>query len=104
MRITTAWGAGQESRRLARDDPAGSLRRGELAAGLAAAALTSQLIFAPVTLSFAAPLVAPGRVSRWRPSWLPAPAAAGLIWLFQAGTARAAAGFWSSSRQLTSYL
>jgi hypothetical protein len=104
MRTTTAWVAGQDSRRPVRDDPAGSLRRGELAAGLAAAALICQLIFAPVTVMIAATLVAVGRFSRWRPAWLLAPAVAGLIWLFQAGTARAAAGFASSSRQLSGYL
>ncbi len=104
MRTTTAWVAGQESRRPARDDPAGSLRRGELAAGLAAAALTSQLVFAPVTLMIAVALVAVGRVSRWRPAWLLAPAVAGLIWLLQAGTAAAVAGFASSSRKLSGYL
>ena len=104
MRTTTAWVAGQESRRLAHADPVGSLRRGELAAGLATAALLSQLVFAPVTLLIAATLVAVGRVSRWRPAWLLVPAVAGLVWLLQAGTARGVASFALSSRQLSGYL
>jgi len=104
MRTTTAWVAKQEPRRLSLGDPAGSLRRGELAAGLATAAFISQLLFAPVTLLIALLFVAVGRVSRWRPQWLLVLAAAGLIWLLEAGAADAVAGFAASSGRLAGYL
>ncbi len=104
MRTATAWVAEQQPRRSTPDDPAGSLRRGELAAGLATAALVGQLLFAPVTLLMAATLVAVGRVSRWRPQWLLAPAIAGLIWMLETGIPRTAADFVSGSRQLAGYL
>ena len=104
MRTTTAWAAGREPRLSAHDDPAGSLRRGELAAALATVALIGQLLFAPVTLLIAALLVGIGRMSRWRPHWLLGPVVAALIWLLEAGSARAVAGFASSSRHLAGYL
>jgi hypothetical protein len=104
VRTTTARVAEQDPRCSTPNDPAGSLRRGELAAGLATAALIGQLLFAPVTLLIAATLVAVGRVSRWHPQWLLVPAVAGLIWLLEAGAMQAAGGFASSSRHWAGYL
>ena len=104
MRTTTAWVAGQEPRRSARDDATASPRRGELAAGLATVALIGQVLFAPVTLVIGALLVAVGRLSRWRPHWLLLPAVAGLTWLLEAGGARVASGFAASSRHLAGYM
>ena len=105
MRTATAWVAEQQPRRSTPDNPAGSLRRGELAAGLATAALAGQLLFAPVTLLIAATLVAVGRVSRWRPQWLLAPAIARLIWMLETGiSAGCRCASRSGSRQLAGYL
>jgi hypothetical protein len=86
------------------DDPARSFRRGELAAGLATAALLSQLIFAPVTLLLTAVLVAVGRASRWRPHWAAVPALASLIWLSAVGVTGAVAGWRDASERLAGYL
>jgi hypothetical protein len=104
VRTTTARAAEQDPRYSTPNDLAGNLRRGELAAGLATAALIVQLLLAPVTLLFAATLIGVGRVSRWHPLWLLAPTVAGLIWLLEAGTAHAAASLASSSRTWTGYL
>ncbi len=103
MRITTAGVAARRPLRSHLDDPVG-LRRGELAAGLATAAIAGQLLFAQVTLLTAVALIILGRVSRWRPHWLAAPALASLVWLFAVGPARAAAAFVVGSRRLADYL
>jgi hypothetical protein len=86
------------------DDPAGTFRRGELAAGLATAALLGQLVFAPVTLLLAAALLAVGRASRWRPHWAAVPALASLSWLSAVGAAGAVAAFSDGSRRLARFL
>ena len=70
------------------DPPPGVGRRGELAAGLATAAVVIQLVLAPATLIIAVTLIAMGRASRWRPHWLLLPASAGLGWLVSSGAAR----------------
>jgi hypothetical protein len=79
-------------------------RRGDLAAGLAAAAIVGQLLFAQVTLLGAMILVAIGRVSRWRPHWLAVSALAGVIWLVEVGPARAVAAYADGSRRLAVYV
>ena len=84
-------------------DPAGH-RRADLAAGLGAAAIVGQILFAQVTLLAAVILVAVGRVSRWRPRWLAVSALASLIWLVAAGPARAAAAYADGSRRLAAYI
>jgi hypothetical protein len=106
MRTTTAAVAGRQPLRSPLDDlddPVG-FRRGELAAGLATAAIAGQLLFAQVTLVTAVGLVALGRVSRWRPHWLAVPAFASVVWLLAVGAAAAAAAFAAGSRQLAGYL
>jgi hypothetical protein len=84
-------------------DPAGH-RRGDLAAGLAAAAIVGQILFAQVTLLAAMILVAIGRVTRWRPHWLAVSALAGVIWLVAVGPARAAEAYADGSRRLAVYV
>jgi hypothetical protein len=103
MRITTAGVAARRPLRSHLDDPVG-LRRGELAAGLATAAIAGQLLFAQVTLLTAVALIVLGRVSRWRPHWLAALALASLVWILAVGPARAAAAFVVGSRRLADYL
>lgn len=103
MRATTTWVAERPPRSRLRDQ-AGRYRRGELAAGLATAAIVGQLLFAQVVLLAAVALVAVGRVSRWRPHWLAVPALASVIWLLVAGLAGALAGLDEGSRRLAGYM
>jgi len=88
MRMTTAGLAERGPHRSRLDHPdllAGSFRRGELAAGLAAVAVLAQLALAPVTLLIAGLLVLAGRVSRWQLAWLLFPALGGACWLAVSG-------------------
>ena len=99
MRTTTIGLAERQPRRSHAADPAGH-RRGDLFAGLAAAVIVGQILFAQVTLLAVIILVAVGRVSRWRPHWLAVSALASLIWLVAAGPARAAAAYADGSLQI----
>jgi hypothetical protein len=78
--------------------------RGELTAALGVAALVAHLIFAQLTLLLLGFGLVTGRVSRWRPLWLAAPAAAGTLWVAAIGLSRAVAGFVAGPRQVTAYL
>ncbi len=104
MRPTTAGMTGRRAPRSRLIDPAGSFRRGELAAGLATAAIVGQLLFAPVMLLAAVALVATGRLSRWRPQWLAVPALASVISLLAVGVPAAVAGAVQSARRLADYV
>ncbi len=106
MRSTTAGVAGRQPLRSRRDDLDDTVgyRRGELAAGLATAAIVGQLLFAQVTLLAAAVLVVAGRASRWRPHWLAAPAFASFIWLLAIGPGGAVAAYATGQRRLARYL
>src|SRR6202042_158642 len=64
-------------------------RARQLTAALAVAVLLLPLLFAQVTLVLAVLLLATGRLSRWRPSWLAVPAAAGIGWIAATGARRA---------------
>jgi hypothetical protein len=79
-------------------------RRGDLAAGLAAAAIVGQILFAQVTLLAVMIIVAIGRVSRWRPHWLAVSALASVTWLVAAGPARTAAAYAEGCRRLAVYV
>ncbi len=103
MRTTTIGLAERQPRRSRAADPAGH-RRGDLFAGLAAAVIVGQILFAQVTLLAVIILVAVGRVSRWRPHWVAASALASAIWLASVGPARAAAGYVEGSRRLAAYI
>jgi hypothetical protein len=72
--------------------PESTPRRTEILAALSVAALLAAVLFAPLTLVLAAACHLTGRLTRWRPVWLAAPAACGLVWLLAAGP-RALAGF-----------
>jgi hypothetical protein len=102
MRTTTIGLAERQPRRSRAADP--GHRRGELFAGLAAAVIVGQILFAQVTLLGVIILVAVGSVSRWRPHWLTASALASAIWLAAIGAARAAAAYVEGSRRLAAYI
>ncbi len=104
MRALASGLAERAPRRAGQAGPAGFSRRGELAAGLATAAVVAELLLAQLSLVLTACLVAVGRVTRWRPYWLALPAAAGLAWTLAVGPARAAAGFTGWPRRLAAYL
>ncbi len=104
MRAQASGLAERAPRRAGHAGPAGSSRRGELAAGLATAAVVAELLLAQLSLVLTACLVAIGRLTRWRPQWLALPAAAGLAWTLAVGPARAAAGFAGWPHRLIAYL
>ena len=79
-------------------------RHGELAAALGLAGVLAHLLLAPLTLLLAVALRLAGQLTRWRPAWLAAPAAAGLLWLLVIGPRPALAGFADGPRQVLGYL
>lgn len=72
--------------------PLGTPRRREALAAAAVAAVVAALLFAPLTLLFAAAFDAVSRASRWRPLWLSVPAACGAVWALAIGPGAAVAG------------
>jgi len=62
------------------------------------------VIFAQLTLILALIFFGVTKVSRWRPAWLAAPAAAGLVWALAIGLATAASGFAAGPALVVSYL
>lgn len=79
-------------------------RRGEIVAALVTALLLAHLVFAQLTFVLAVVFAGISKTSRWRLSWLAAPAAAGVLWTFAIGTAAAAAGFSAGPRRILGYL
>jgi hypothetical protein len=79
-------------------------RRGQVAAALVVVLIAAHLVFAQLTLILAVVFVGIGRASRWRMSWLAAPAVAGLAWTLAIGPAAAGAGFAAGPRQIVGYL
>jgi len=61
-------------------------------------AVVASLLFAPVTLGLAVAFYAIGKITRWRPVWLAAPAACGLVWVLAIGPAAAVTGFVAAPR------
>jgi hypothetical protein len=73
--------------------PLGTPRRGEVLAAVAAAAVAAGVLFAPLSLILAAAFHAVSRVSRWRPLWLWAVAACGIVWMLAVGPGETIASF-----------
>src|SRR5215831_4017697 len=73
--------------------PLGTPRRVEALAAVAAAAVAAGVLLAPLTLVLAAAFHAVSKVSRWRPLWLWAPAACGIVWVLAVGPGEAMANF-----------
>src|SRR5258708_8056250 len=84
--------------------PADMPQRDDLTASVAVVAFLTQLIFAQFTLALVICLVIVGKVSRWRPLWLVAPAAAGVAWLLAIGVRPAVAGYLAGGSRLVSLL
>ena len=99
---TTA--AQRDPRRARPHIPGDTPRRGELAAWLILAGLLAHLFLAQLTLLLALALDLVSRVTRWRPPWLAALAAAGFLWVLAIGPGRALAGFTAGPHQVLAYL
>jgi hypothetical protein len=78
--------------------------RGEVIAAITLVGLFAHLLLAQLALLLTVAFHAISRVSRWRPAWLAAPAAAGLLWALAIGPARALAGFAAGPRQVLGYI
>ena len=100
--VTTA--AEREPRRAWSLRPGDTPRPGDLAAALALAGLLTHVLLAQLTLLLAVAADLASRVSRWRPLWLGAPAAAGFLWVLAIGPGRALAGFTAGPHQVLGYL
>ena len=96
--------AERDPRRARSPLPPDAPRRSDVAAALALAGLLTHLLLAQLTLLLAVALDLAGRVSRWRPLWLGAPAAAGFLWVLAIGPGRALAGFTAGPHQVLGYL
>jgi hypothetical protein len=79
-------------------------RRGELLAVIGVLLVLVHVIFAQLTLILALIFFGVTKVTRWRPAWLEAPAAAGLLWTLAIGPAAALAGFTAGPSMVASYL
>jgi hypothetical protein len=104
MSAPTASAADRLPRRPGLPGRPGRSGRAELTAAIGVAAVLTQLLFAQATLVLAVFAVLTGRVSRWRPGWLAAPAAAGAVWATAIGLGRAGAGFAAGPRRVAAYL
>jgi hypothetical protein len=83
-----------------RDTP----RRGEFLAAIGVLLVVLHLIFAQLTLILALIFYGVTKVTRWRPSWLAAPAAAGFGWTLAIGPAAALAGFTAGPQLVAAYV
>ncbi len=105
MRASVTPGAGYAPNRYLatpRRPPEACHRGAEILGGLAAVALTAQALAAPAVLLAAGALIAVGRVSRWRFSWLLVPFALSIWWLGEEGLRTAVAALASGSARLVS--
>lgn len=79
-------------------------RRGEALAAVAVLVVLAHLLFAQLTGVLALALLAIGRTTRWRLSWLAAPAGAGLIWTLAVGPGPAVAGLLAGPAHVLWYI
>jgi hypothetical protein len=84
--------------------PRGLPRRGEFLAACLVLAVVTHVLFAQLTIIVAAVFVLVTRVTRWRLSWLAAPAVIGLAWTAAVGPRAAAAGFADGPAHVLRYL
>jgi len=79
-------------------------RRGEALAATAVVVVLVHVLFAQLTGVIAVACHITGRSTRWRPSWLAAPAAVGLIWTLAVGGGAAVAGLLAGPAHVLSYI
>ncbi len=84
--------------------PRGLPRRGELVAACAVLLVLAHVVFAQLTLVLAVIFWLTTRATRWRLSWLIAPAAIGATWTLALGPRAAAAGFADGPAKVVGYL
>ena len=84
--------------------PAGLPRRGELVAACAVVIVLAHVVFAQLTLILAVLFWLTTKATRWRLSWLTAPAAVGAAWTLATGPRAAAAGFADGPAKVIGYL
>ena len=83
--------------------PRGLPRRGEFLAACLVLLVVAHVLFAQLTLVVAVAFVLVTRVTRWRLSWLAAPAVIGLAWTAAVGPRAAAAGLADGPARVLSY-
>jgi hypothetical protein len=79
-------------------------RRGEILAACLVFAVLAHVLFAQLTIICAVLFCLVTRVTRWRLSWLVAPAVIGVAWTLAVGARAAAAGFADGPAQVAAYL
>jgi len=79
-------------------------RRGEILAACMVLAVLAHVLFAQLTIILAAVFVLTTMVTRWRLSWLIAPAIIGVVWTLAVGPRAAAAGFADGPAKVAGYL
>jgi hypothetical protein len=84
--------------------PRGLPRRGEILAACVVLVVLAHVLFAQLTLVFAAVFFLITKMTRWRLSWLTVPAAAAVGWTAAVGPRAAVAGVTDGPRRVTSYL
>jgi hypothetical protein len=84
--------------------PPATARRREIVAVLSLLAVLAGLSIAQITLGLAVTFHVTGKLTRWRPTWLAVPAAAGLAWILIIGPAAALAGLTTVPRALAGVL
>ena len=84
--------------------PRDAPHHGELTAVIALLVLLAHLLLAQLTLVLTVAMYLTGRISRWRPEGLAAPAGAGVLWVLAIGPSRAVSGLTAGPRQVLGYL
>ncbi len=84
--------------------PRGLPRRGEIVAACAVLIVLAHVVFAQLTLVLAVIFWLTTRATRWRLSWLIAPAVIGAAWTLGEGPRAAAAGFADGPAKVVGYL
>jgi hypothetical protein len=84
--------------------PEGLPRRGEIVAACLVAVVLAHVLFAQLTIILAVVFALTTRATRWRLSWLLAPAAVGAVWTLAVGPRAAAAGFAEGPAKVAGYL
>jgi hypothetical protein len=84
--------------------PQGLPRRGEIFAAFLVVAVLAHVLFAQLTIILAVVFALTTRATRWRLSWLLAPAATGAVWTLAVGPRTAVAGFADGPAKVAGYL